>query len=152
MSFVAFTQISHTSLGLRSGKSTGISAKHYLNDLVALEGILSMRESGMQITALSNFHLPAFSRYFPYIYWYYGFGGHAGYYSRRYWRKVDPILDNDRRAPLSLGIDAVIGLTYKPPLFPIAFALDYKPYVDLYRYTNLKQGATDLGFSVRYVF
>lgn len=148
--------ITQTSLGLRTGISQGISARHLFQEHFGLEGIWSFRENGMQMTVLAHFQRPGFTRHVEHLNWYYGLGGHLGYYSQRYWRRQAPSTEIPPREkpPLSLGIDAVIGLSYAPPVSPISFAVDYKPFVDLYRFSEAdwKRGIQDLGFSVRYNF
>ncbi|RMG18411.1 MAG: hypothetical protein D6730_22840, partial [Bacteroidetes bacterium] len=85
-----WAQVSRTAVGLRSGQSTGIALKHYVESDIALEGILSFRENGMQLSALTNFQNQFFGSYVSHLYYYFGLGGHAGYYSQRYWEEVDP--------------------------------------------------------------
>ncbi len=141
--------------GFRIGKSTGISAKFYANDSFSTEILLTHREKGLQVTGIAIFEegeVP-FLGIDPQIFWYYGIGGHAGYYRfTRNARDEAGNLVSQRRSRASVGVDGLIGAAWRPPNLPLDVSLDWKPYFDLFLPVSMSEGLFDIGVSVRYIF
>ena len=112
------------SIGLRAGLSTGITFKHFLSSNDALEGILTTRWGGFNITGLYERHGRAFDT--DNLYYYYGGGAHIGMMSGR----NNGWLENTNTYAV-IGIDGIIGLEYVFEEIPFNISLDWKPSFNL---------------------
>lgn len=133
----------NTGIGIRGGLSNGLTVKHFLSSNTAVEGLLSTRWHGVNISGLYEIHNQAFQT--PRLNWYYGVGGHVGFW------------DGDRNHPwfndgsyTVLGIDGIIGLEYNIEAIPFNISLDYKPALNLIGYTGF--WGDEVAFSVRFIF
>ena len=84
ISIVAFVSAQEykTGIGIRAGFSSGLTIKHFKNSKVALEGLLTTRWQGFDITGLYEVHNKAFD--VDHLNWYYGGGAHIGFYNGNY--------------------------------------------------------------------
>lgn len=139
---VSNAQDYETGLGLRVGSAAGFTVKHFLNEKAAIEGILSTKWHGFDITGLYEIHDQAFD--VENLRWYYGFGAHIGFYNGEYVEWGSPGTTYN-----VLGIDGVIGIEYSFTEAPINLGLDLKPALNLIGYTGLW---VEFGLSVRYIF
>ena len=136
----------NTALGLRFGPGIGFSIKHFTRSDVALEGIVHSLWHGFAMTGLYEVHARAFN--VQGLYWYYGGGGHIGFWDGHY----DPYWHHDRTA-FALGIDGIIGMEYNIPEIPINLSLDFKPAFNIIPYFGfLGYYGDGFGFSIRYRF
>tara|TARA_R110002096_G_scaffold115365_2_gene249793 strand:+ start:176 stop:664 length:489 start_codon:yes stop_codon:yes gene_type:complete len=142
-SFGLKAQNYNTAIGLRGGTGLGISAKHFIQNDIALEGILNTRYSGFNFTGLYEWHKPAFNT--EGFNWFYGLGAHIGFWDGD---KIPWI--NDNEAYTIIGVDAIGGLEYKIQNLPIAISLDWKPAINLIGYTGF--WGDNAAFSIRYCF
>src|SRR5690349_7239209 len=82
-----------TGIGLRGGWTGGITAKHFIKEGKAIEGIFSTGWNwrGYQITGLFEVHKAAFTKDdVDGFFWYYGAGAHfAGAYKYRVWHPTN---------------------------------------------------------------
>lgn len=114
------------------GAMSGISAKHFISPLDAVEVILAIPyKKGFNLTGLYERHIPVISEGFHF---YYGAGAHIGTYNEKF----------------LLGVDGIIGLEYKIPTIPLALSLDYKPMLDLVSETKFR--LEDFGLGIKVVF
>jgi hypothetical protein len=131
-----------TGIGLRGGLASGLSVKHFISTKSALEGLLTTRWRGFDITGLYEVHGEAFET--DNLKWFYGFGAHIGFYNGDY---------VEWGAPGStynvIGIDGIIGLEYTFTELPLNIGVDLKPALNLIGYSGLW---ADFGLSIRYVF
>ncbi len=139
-----------TAVGLRGGETSGLTIKHFMNDHMALEGILGVWNRGFNATLLVERYQTAFS--VAGLNWYYGLGGHMsvltnGYIWYRNGRRY-AVYENDRMA---LGVDGIAGLEYKIPKTPLAVSLDVKPYVEIVSNGNVWLSA-DPGLGLKLTF
>ena len=115
-----------TALGFRGGLSPGLTVRHNMGDSKSLEGILSARWGGWNITGLLEFNMPIDV---DGLTWFYGGGAHLGFWDasdNRNW------FDLDKTGPQTvIGVDGIIGLEFTIPNAPINFQLDYKPGFNL---------------------
>lgn len=130
-----------TGIGLRGGLSNGLTVKHFLSESNAIEGILSTRWKGFNITGLYEFEysLPEEG-----LDWYWGVGGHVGFWDGRYgnpWFK-------DTRTYTVIGVDGIIGIEYTFASIPLNLSLDYKPAFNLVGYSGF--WGDEFALSVRY--
>lgn len=133
----------HTGLGIKAGMAPGISAKHFVTTNAALEGILTARWGGANLTGLGEFHLPVFDT--EGMYFYYGGGIHVGMWDSGK-AKDEPASGNK----LNLGIDAIVGLEYAFFDIPLSLGLDWKPGFNIISDSRLI--IDEIAFSVRYLF
>jgi hypothetical protein len=132
-----------TGIGLRLGTSIGVTAKHFVGQKSAFEGLLTSRWQGLEITGLYEIHNNAFD--VDRLNWYFGFGAHLGFYNgdNTPWGEANTNY-------VLLGIDGIIGIEYNFNDIPINLSLDWKPVFNLTGYTGFWGDA--LALSVRYYF
>ncbi len=127
-------------IGLRFGLSNGISFKHFIATNDAVEGILSTRYGGFNITGLFERHTSAFDT--DGLYFFYGGGAHLGSFNNEWF--------SDNSSHIVIGVDGIIGLEYVFTEVPLNVSLDWKPGFNLIGYTGF--WGDELAFSVRYLF
>jgi len=127
----ANAQLYKSAAGLKfGGYENGISGKYFLNQTNALEGILGIRNHGLVITGLYEFHQSAFN--VAELRWYYGGGAHIGAIGDGIYKRYGAD-DEYYNGGILLGADAVLGLEYLIPQSPIAISLDLNPRLELGR-------------------
>lgn len=127
-----------TALGFRLGLYNGITVKHFISRNSALEGLLSTRWSGFEITGLYEIHHEAFN--VDKLKWFYGAGAHVGFYGSSY----------PGGSVTVLGVDGILGLEYSFDEIPINVGLDWKPSINLLGYSHFFGDGAAL--SIRYTF
>lgn len=133
----------NTGIGLRGGWGTGLTIKHFLGSNSAVEGILDSRWHGLSITGLYEIHNQAFD--VKRLNWYYGVGGHIGFWDGKYYRDV-----NDNSNYTVIGVDGILGLEYNFKEIPFNIGIDWKPVLNL---TGTSGFYGDGGaISIRYIF
>jgi len=133
-----------TGIGVRGGFSNGLTIKHFISERAAIEGIISSRWKGFNITGLYEIHQQAFD--VAHLNWYYGAGGHIGF-----WKGKDVSWGDNRDDDYTvIGIDGILGIEYNFQEIPINISLDWKPTMNIIGYSGFwgDGGA----FSVRYIF
>jgi hypothetical protein len=132
-----------TGIGLRGGLYNGLTLKHFIGERTALEGLLSTRWGGFEITGLYEIHNRAFD--VDRLNWYYGLGAHVGFYNgnKTSW-------GNANTNYTVVGVDGILGLEYNFKEVPINISIDWKPAFNLIGYSHFfgDGGA----FSIRYIF
>lgn len=132
-----------TGIGVRGGYPSGLSIKHFVGSASAVEGILGAKWGGVQATVLYEIHAPAFSA--EGLYWYYGIGGHIGF-----WDGYDRgPFDEDEDDFVGIGVDGVVGIEYKIQEIPITISLDLVPAFNIAENPGFW---IDAGLGLRYVF
>lgn len=133
----------NTGIGLRGGLSNGITIKHFIGEKSAIEGILTSRWQGFNITGLYEIHNQAFG--VNRLNWYYGVGGHIGFWNGNNVKWSDD--DNDYTI---VGVDGILGLEYSFNEIPINLSVDWKPAFNIIGYSGFwgDEGA----ISIRYIF
>ena len=128
---ISYAQDYNTGIGLRGGFSSGLTVKHFIGSKSALEGILSSRWRGFQITGLYEIHNHFFD--VERMKWYFGFGGHIGFwngdYTHHYWGEPGTTYT-------VVGIDGILGLEYSFSEVPINIGLDWKPAFNIVGYSG----------------
>lgn len=133
----------NTGIGIRGGLYNGLTVKHFISGENALEGLFLSRWGGFNITGLYEIHANAFNT--PRLNWYYGFGGHIGFWDG----DKNPWFDDNNNYTV-IGVDGIIGLEYNIEAIPFNISLDWKPAINLIGKTNL--GADEVALSVRFIF
>ncbi|MGD0342621.1 MAG: hypothetical protein ABSA76_13035 [Bacteroidales bacterium] len=138
--FIAFAnaQDYKTGIGLRLGLYNGLTVKHFINQKDALEGLLSTRWSGFEITGLYEVHNQAFN--VERLNWYYGGGANVGFYGSSY----------PGGSVTVVGLDGILGLEYNFKQVPVNLGLDWKPEINLIGYSHFF--GDGLALSIRYIF
>lgn len=143
MLIAANAQDYNTGIGVRGGLYNGLTVKHFISGENALEGLFLSRWGGFNITGLYEIHANAFNT--PRLNWYYGFGGHIGFWDG----DKNPWFDDNNNYTV-IGVDGIIGLEYNIEAIPFNISLDWKPAINLIGKTNF--GADEVALSVRYIF
>ena len=141
--FAANAQSYDTGIGLRGGPYNGLTIKHFVGEQAAVEGILTTRWGGFNITGLYEMHQIAFDT--PGLYWFYGFGGHIGF-----WDGDNNPWFNDNENYTVFGIDGIIGMEYVFEEIPFTIGIDWKPAVNLAG--NSRFLADGGALTLRYIF
>lgn len=140
-----YAQDYQNAVGLRGGLFSGLTFKHFNSENVALEGILSTRWSGFEVTGLYEIHTPAF--HVSGMNFYYGGGAHLGFYNGD---NTNGVWGDTGKSYTLIGIDGILGLDYKIPGAPIDLSLDWKPAFNLSGYSNFI--ADGFALSARFTF
>lgn len=140
---VAGAQDYNTGIGFRGGITNGLTVKHFISSNTAIEGLLSTRWQGFIVTGLYEIHAPAFD--VPRLNWYYGVGGHIGF-----WSDVPDHPWFDRGSYTVVGLDGIIGMEYNIEPIPFNLSLDWKPAFNIIGYTGFR--GEEFALSVRYIF
>lgn len=135
----------NTGVGLRLGFSNGLTVKHFISDRTALEGLLSTRWRGFEITGLFEVHNPAFD--VERLNWYFGGGAHIGFWNGDY--TYDRWGDAGTNYTV-VGVDGIIGIEYNFEEFPLNVGLDWKPSFNLTGFSGFWGDGGAL--SIRYIF
>jgi hypothetical protein len=135
----------NTGIGFRGGLSNGLTVKHFISSNTALEGLLSTRWKGFHITGLYEIHAVAFN--VPRLNWYYGVGGHIGFWDGY---EDHPWFDEDANGHTVIGVDGIIGLEYNIEAIPFNISLDWKPGFNIIGYTGF--WGDELALSLRFIF
>lgn len=147
----AQTEPGSFSLGIRAGDPTGITGKYFLRDNHALEGIVSFWPYGPALTALYEIHAEAFN--VPGLHWYYGAGAHVRYYRAAWYRRNLDWYYPSRiyTGGVGVGLDAILGISYKIAPIPISVSLDFKPTLEIAT-RNRSYFDLESAVSIRYHF
>ena len=141
----AFTnaQEYETAAGVRGGLYNGVTIKHFLGGKSAVEGIITTRWQGFNVTGLYELHSwRAFD--VDRLNWYYGVGGHVGIWDRTYATWVG------EGNSMVIGVDLILGIEYTFEEIPINLGVDWKP---AFNFIGADGFRGDGGaFSARYVF
>ncbi|MEZ4774152.1 MAG: hypothetical protein R3D00_13295 [Bacteroidia bacterium] len=132
-----------TGVGLRLWSDSEITIKHFVSQEVAVEGIIELRRKAVGTTLLFEKHATAFD--VPELQWYYGLGGHIGFWQDR--KDNWPIFSDN--SEMVAGISGIVGLEYTIEAIPFCISIDYKPLVNLIGYNGLVNTGA---LSLRYTF
>lgn len=150
----AFSQNYIREAGVRGGLTSGLTYRHYLNDNLAYEALLSFRNGGLQMTILRQIREVTLTEYADNLYFTYGFGAHAGFfYTNKYsflW--YNDFYYTDRKFSPVLGVDGYAGIEYRLTSFPLTLGLDYKPFFEFSSQQFFRLRIWDLGLTVKYRF
>lgn len=135
-----------TSIGIRTGLSNGITFKHFVSRYNAFEGILSTQYGGFIVSGLYEFHNPLEDLG---LNWYYGIGGHLGYFNGNRTNYPGWWEMNKTDSYTILGADAIIGIEYTFYEAPISLSLDWKPGFNLLGHSGF--WGDNFALSIRYI-
>jgi hypothetical protein len=132
-----------TGIGLRGGLYNGLTIKHFISQSSAIEGLISTRWSGFELTGLYEIHNQAFD--VERLNWYYGAGAHIASYNGN-----NTSWGNAGTSYLIIGIDGILGIEYNFKEIPINIGLDWKPALNIIGYSHFFGDGGAL--SIRYIF
>jgi hypothetical protein len=144
-----FTQ----SLGIRAAWITpGIEYRYYTSDALSIRGLLAVRNGGLQVHGLSEFHQYDL---FPFSYqlvFFYGIGAHFGYESWHEWVDVNNQRSREIKSAVLAGLDGIIGLEYLFYEAPLKAGIEMKPFFDVFGRQGFRFVVPDFAFTVKYLF
>ena len=131
-----------TALGIRLSTdaaviNNSVSIKHFINEKVAIEGLLSF-SNPVAIGGLLEIHKPLTAT--EGLKWFYGAGLYLGF-------------DSDKTKTTGrnlMGAMGIVGLDYKFTNAPINLSLDWKPELNIIDEINFEPAT--IGFSARFTF
>jgi len=128
-----------TALGIRLSIdaaviNNSVSIKHFLNEKMAIEGLISFRDP-VAIGGMLQIHKPLPST--EGLKWFYGAGVYLGFDS-----------DKTKTSRNLLGAMGAIGLDYKFTNIPLNLSLDWKPELSIVDDINFEPAA--VGFTARF--
>ncbi len=134
-----------TALGVRLSSAApsvnnSISIKQFINDKMAVEGLLSFGDP-LALGVLLEMHKPLSASGLKYFY---GGGGYLAFVKTYNPNK----LKNETNA--NFGAQGVVGLDYKFNNIPLNLSLDWKPELNLVSDINFEPAA--VGFTARFTF
>jgi hypothetical protein len=134
-----------TALGVRLSSSNAmvnnsVSIKHFINDKMAVEGLLSFGDP-LALGALLELHKPLASEGLSYFY---GAGAYISFV-----KKVNVNTQKTSTDP-NFGAMGIIGLDYKFNNIPLNLSLDWKPELNIVSDINFEPAA--IGFTARFTF
>ena len=134
-----------TALGVRLSSAqamvnNSVSIKHFINEKVAIEGLLSFGDP-LAIGALVEIHKPLASQGLSYFY---GAGGYLGFV------KTLNVNTQKTNTETNVGAQGIIGLDYKFTGVPLNLSLDWKPELNIVSDINFEPAA--VGFTARFTF
>jgi hypothetical protein len=140
-------------LGLRAGRTAGITYKHFFNTGNAFEAILGLWPNAFGLTGLYQKHA---ATGLDGLKFYYGGGGHftretGRYYYRHYGLRGDEYNYRYGKNGLAVGIDGIVGIDWKIGVIPLALSLDLKPFLEVSNY-GIIYTAIDAGLGIKVAF
>lgn len=135
-----------SSIGIRTGLSNGVTYKHYISRYNAVEAIFAIRYGGFMVSGLYEFNNEMEE---PGLNWYYGIGGHLGYFNGNRTSYPGWWESNRVDAYTILGADAIIGIEYAFYDTPVSLSLDWKPAFNLLGHSGL--WGDNIALSIRYI-
>lgn len=143
LTIFAQAQDYNTGIGVRGGFANGLTIKHFIGSNVALEGIIASRWRGLELTGLFEIHNVAFKA--ERLKWYYGFGGHVGFWDGKYTHWGEP-----ENTYTVIGVDGILGLEYSFNEIPFNISIDWKPAFNIVGYSGFWGDGGAISF--RYIF
>jgi hypothetical protein len=139
--------------GIRAGWiNPGIEYRYYTSEMHSLRALLSVRDRGVQLHALTEFYQYDL---FPFSYqlvFFYGAGLHFGFQSWDETKFQGSTRFDETRRSLLAGIDGVVGVEYLFYEAPVKVGLEVKPFVDVFGRYGFDVRLLDFALTVKYLF
>ena len=153
---ISFAQESVSSIGLRAGGGSGFAFKYVENHRYGIEGIISYRDNGFQLTGLWLKYEPFRTDRIRNFYFFGGFGAHAGYITDKnqlcVQQDANCMFVEDAHTKVVGGLDGIVGFEYYFYTVPLALSFDYKPYAEFFGEDFFRVDFWNFGLSIRYTF
>lgn len=152
----AFSQEQRHVIGARTGLSTGITYEYKVDPFRGYKAMMGFREGGVQFTGMIQSYRPLYLKFTNKLYYYAGLGAHLGFtrFQPRHGLWANPFRFNyayGHFAPV-IGLDAILGIEYRLERAPIIFALDAKPFFELFGQNIFRLSPFDIGLSIKFTF
>ena len=125
--------------GLRLGNASGITGKMFLGTRLAVEGILTTRWDGLNVTGLLEGNHAIGDT--PGLSFFYGGGANVGFW--------DTPENSEQKTEFFLGATGIIGMEYTFQDLPLNLAIDWKPMFTVISVADFVWD--EFALSVRYV-
>jgi hypothetical protein len=139
----AHSQDYKSSIGLRTGASSGLTYKHFISSEDAIEGILAWRYRNPGLAGIWERHAQFLDVWG--LNWYYGGGAHFFVYDAN---GRDKFGRDD--GGLVIGLDGILGAEYKIKEIPITVSVDLRPGINVFGVFG--PIGNEIGISIRYIF
>jgi len=143
--FISAQQDYSGAVGIRLGTYNGVTGKMFLNSNSALEGILSSRWNGFNLTGLYEFHKNAGAVHG--LNWYIGGGASLGFWDNRYYPYPNKYHHDEQFT--EIAANGILGLEYNFE-FPLNLSIDWIPSFGLLGNNHFY--IDGIGISARYYF
>ena len=138
--------------GLFGGLNSGISAKHFVQDLTthqnAVEVIIGSRWKGVSATVLYEICLPN-SEETPHFYWEFGGGSRLGFYNGKNYKDYTGLVRESRTYSM-FGIVGFFGIEYFIKDKPVTIGINLMPFLSVK--SNDDSSYMDMLLSLKYIF
>jgi len=142
-------------VGIRGGYSSGFEYRAYANDIVSYKALLSLRNEGIQLTGLKEFHQYGLFDFSDQLVFIYGFGAHAGFEKWNAYNPDDPYYTPryyETKTGVIAGLDGLAALEYNLSDVPLSFGIEAKPFFNLFGKDFFELHPFDFAFTVKYRF
>lgn len=139
-------------VGVRGGLSSGLEYRVFSDELNSYKILVSTRHSGLQATALKEFHRNDVFDLPEQISFVYGVGLHAGCES---WRERHYTNDNawyDNRTAFVAGLDGLAALELTLNRIPLTAGVEVKPFFNVLGRRVFEVELFDFAFTLKYLF
>lgn len=144
------------SIGLRAGGGSGITYKYIEDFNYAIEGIISYRDNGVQLTGLWERYEAIKTDQINNLYFFWGLGAHAGYIREKEQFCVQTQdgcgMYQTNQTNVIGGFDGILGFEYQFYSIPMAISLDYNPYMEFFGQQFFSIDFWNFGVSFKYTF
>jgi hypothetical protein len=149
---IADAQQYSKAIGIRGGLSSGFEYRVYSDDLNSYKILFSVRRSGIQATALKEFHQYDIFNFPEQIVFVYGIGVHAGCerWSERHFDSSYTWYDN--RTSFVAGLDGLAALEFTFNSLPLTAGFEVKPYFNVFGHRTFEVQPFDFAFTLKYLF
>jgi hypothetical protein len=149
-------QLATRQAGLRMGYRGGVFYQATSQTGNAESGynvMVSFRQAGIQLTGLKVFYSDILNTVSPYLFFGWGYGGHAGYVFTDHLRSFGEVYDfrYHHFCPLA-GVDGWLAAEYRIRDIPVSVSLNLKPYIEITVPAFVRIMPADLALSVSYNF
>jgi hypothetical protein len=139
--------------GIRAGwLNPGIEYRYYTSETQSLKALLSVRDRGVQLHALTEFYQYDLFPFSFQLVFFYGAGVHFGFQS---WDELvtEPTrIYTETKSSIVTGLDGLIGVEYLFYEAPVKIGLEAKPFFDVFGRHGFDVRLLDFAFTVKYLF
>lgn len=139
--------------GIRAGWiNPGVEYRYYTSEMHSLRGLLSVRNRGVQLHALTEFYQYDL---FPFSYqlvFFYGAGAHFGFESWDETNFEGNIRDEETKRSIIAGLDGVVGVEYMFYEAPVKAGFEVKPFFDVFGRHGFDVRLPDFALTIKYLF
>ncbi len=140
-------------VGLRAAWiSPGLEYRYYTGDKHSLRALLSFRDRGVQIHALTEFYQYDLFPFSEQLVFFYGAGLHAGVETWNEPVDEDNLHKVESKSSFLTGLDGLVGVEYVFYEAPVAVGLEIKPFFDVFGRNGFDVRVFDFALTVKYLF